>query len=68
MVEREVIAGTAKVFVSPAVPEFPTWWDAAQRAASKNGGQPAVKGKGARAVSALKRVGGIKTDLKVMRA
>ena len=70
MVEREIKEGKAKAFVAPPVPEFPTWWDDAQRSAAKRGGGAGGKvpaGKGGKAVSALKRVGGIKTDLKVMR-
>jgi hypothetical protein len=42
--------------VSPPIPEYPTWWEAA-----KTGGGKRQPGKAKRAVNALLRVGGVST-------
>lgn len=67
MVEREIKGGKEKAFVSPAIPEYPSWWDEAQRSASKGGAAAGGKvgGKAGKQLSALRRVGGVNTGAKV---
>ena len=63
MEEEAIRSGSKTKFVSPPVPEHPSWWDAAQAAGGKPGGAAAAAGgKGpGRAISGLMRVGGIST-------
>lgn len=53
--------------MSPAIPEYPSWWDEAQRAASR-GGAAVPGGKTGKSVNALRRVGGVSSaKLHVLR-
>lgn len=68
MEEEEITAGRREKFVSPAIPQAPSWWDAAQAAvapaAALRGGHEGKAGlshKAIKNIHALMKVGAVKT-------